>query len=187
MDKITAKKVGQRINSILADKNMLQKELAEILGVPANTISYFASGERMPNTKQIIEISKHLNVSADYILGISDVKSLNETIQGVNRLTGLAEETIAKLKVEKVCGDNEIANFIDWIVSHPEFIDLIKAIDKANEFAENPKTALVDVGDRTDEMDMFSIYKTHVNDMFWKIIEGYHIGSIRIEGESDAK
>lgn len=73
-----SKRIGQRINSSLAGANKLQKDLAKHLGVTDNTVSYYCNGTRIPSTLQIIEISKFLNVSADYLLGLPD-KGISET------------------------------------------------------------------------------------------------------------
>lgn len=60
--------IGEQINIALLKKNIKQKELAKAIGVTDNTISYFVSGSRTPNTEQIIEIAKFLGVSTDYLL-----------------------------------------------------------------------------------------------------------------------
>ncbi|MDO5124626.1 MAG: helix-turn-helix transcriptional regulator, partial [Eubacteriales bacterium] len=119
MDKVTSRKIGDRISCTLISKDMMQKELAEILSVTPNTISYFAKGDRTPNIEQIIKISKNLNVSADYILGLSDVPTRNETIQGINEKTGLSGETIARLQTEKATGNTAFAEFFDYIIKNP--------------------------------------------------------------------
>lgn len=62
--------VGVRINTLLVHRGLTQKDLAEYLGVKANTISYFVKGKRIPNTEQIYKIAVFFNVSADYLLGI---------------------------------------------------------------------------------------------------------------------
>ncbi len=72
-----SKIIGQRINSALAKANKMQKDLASHLGVRDNTVSYYCSGSRTPNTAQIIEIAKFLNVSTDYLLGLSDIQTSN--------------------------------------------------------------------------------------------------------------
>lgn len=83
--------IGRRINTVLAEKNIKQKDLASALGVTDNTISYFVSGKRTPNTEQIIKIAKFLDVSSDYLLGLSGAKSTNEIVQKIHKYTGLDE------------------------------------------------------------------------------------------------
>lgn len=177
----------ERLKKHFAKKEtMTYEELGNYTYASRQTLSEWCKNSRTPtNIVDLCTIANLLNCEVGYLVGEFDCK--NRKVADVMQETGLSEQTIAKLKTEKVCGDIEIANFIDWLVSHPEFIHLIKVIDKANVFSENPKKVLADIGNTVEEMDMFSIYKTHINDMFWKIIEDYHIGSIRIEGESDAK
>ncbi len=93
----TKKIIGSRINSALALRDMKQKELAKILGVTDNTVSYYVSGARTPNAEQIIAIANALDVSADYILGITEIVSEKTTIREINEYTGLSEHAIESL------------------------------------------------------------------------------------------
>lgn len=86
------KLIGRRINSALARAGMLQKELAKAIGVTDNTISYFCSGTRTPNVSQIIDIARILEVSTDYLLGTSDIATLDASVQAVVAYTGLSED-----------------------------------------------------------------------------------------------
>lgn len=63
------KELGSRINNALSMRGKKQKDLAEELGVTANTISYFCSGSRTPNIEQLVKISTFLDVTTDYLLG----------------------------------------------------------------------------------------------------------------------
>lgn len=92
------KLIGQRINVALARKNIKQKELAEKLSVSDNTISYFVSGKRTPNTEQIIKISQILDISTDYLLGRSEILSPDTNIQAIGECIGLSESVIEALK-----------------------------------------------------------------------------------------
>ncbi len=92
MEQITRNLIGKRINETLAIKDVKQKDLAKVIGVTDNTISYFVSGKRTPNTEQIIEIAKFLNVSADYLLGLSTNMTTDAELQAVCEFTRLSEE-----------------------------------------------------------------------------------------------
>lgn len=89
--------IGLRINTLLADQKVSQKALAEELGVLPNVISYFCKGTRTPNTEQIIKIAKFFNVSTDYLLGLTDVKSTNTSIKDICEYTGLNEKSIYRI------------------------------------------------------------------------------------------
>ena len=108
--------VGNRINTLLAEQGKKQKELSEYLGgIPENTISYFCSGKRIPNTSQIKKIADFFNTSSDYLLGIVDNPSTDVRHIELTELTGLDENAIDDLAMEYLAGwrdDNPLANHI---------------------------------------------------------------------------
>lgn len=65
--------IGQRLKKVLDDRGMMQKELAEKIGVSETVISRYIHGGRIVSVPILIEICKALNVSADYLLGFSEV------------------------------------------------------------------------------------------------------------------
>ena len=92
-----SKKIGYRITAALAAENKKQLDLAKHLNIQPNTISYFCSGTRTPNTLQIIEIAKFLNVSSDYLLGLSDAPTQNTELKAVCEYTGLSQKALEKV------------------------------------------------------------------------------------------
>ena len=97
MDVITKKKIGQAINTLLAEQNKRQKDLAKELGVTDNTISYFVSGSRTPNLEQITTIADFFNVSTDFLLGRTKAHTQNTEIRAICDYTGLSEEAVSEL------------------------------------------------------------------------------------------
>lgn len=63
----------ERLEQALSLREKKQKELAEHLDVTDNTISYFCTGKRKPSIIQLSQIAKFLNVTSDYLLGLSDI------------------------------------------------------------------------------------------------------------------
>lgn len=113
--------IGSRIRMALEMAGMKQKELAEILGVTDNTVSYFCNGTRLPNIKQLVCIAKTLCVSTDYLIGNSfseekdstfenDVNYIKEKLSVEELLCQLAEEATelahAALKAVRVMNGN---------------------------------------------------------------------------------
>ena len=98
MDHETQKKlIGQRLNTVLTIRKIRQKDLAQALGIQDNAVSYFCKGDRTPNTVQLAQICQYLDVSADYLLGLSDVMSRSLTVQEISRATGLNEQNTKNL------------------------------------------------------------------------------------------
>ena len=128
MNDVTKKKIGQRINEALAMRDKKQKELAQVLNVTDNTISYFCSGRRVPNIEQIITISQYLNVSADYLLGIVDTATTNKDLRFVCDYTGLSDKTVTLLHsriIEQVPRREKMFKFINKFIT--DFADLYTA------------------------------------------------------------
>ena len=67
--------ISSRIKSLLNQTGMTQTELGKLTGILQNTISQFCSGNRIPNAIHIIKIADAFNVSADYILGRTEISN----------------------------------------------------------------------------------------------------------------
>ena len=112
-------------------------------------------------------------VSADYLLGLSDVATRNETIQGINEKTGLWEDAITRLMTEKTCGDNEISDFISYFIVNTRISELIAAVKGKNRFADTPNPATINVDGEAYSTNMRDLFKMIVSDLFFEIINGY--------------
>lgn len=64
--------IGERIKELREQAGEKQEELRETTFYDRRCISYYERGLRMPKADTIAAIAKHYNVSADYILGLTD-------------------------------------------------------------------------------------------------------------------
>lgn len=62
----------QRFTEVLKQSNVSQVELANSIGISKQCISDFKSGKSFPSIHTLFLICKELNVSADYLLGLTD-------------------------------------------------------------------------------------------------------------------
>lgn len=126
MDKLTKKNVGKRLNEVLAQKNIMQKELAKHIGVTDNTVSYYLSGERCPDIEKLIEIAKFLNVSTDYLLGASNVKTTDTELKSICEYTGLSETAVNRLHwITNRINGKEITEIISSLIAPDSDIKMI--------------------------------------------------------------
>lgn len=65
--------IGARLREFRDKRKLTQKELANILSVSTDTISKYEREESKPTGETIAQICKELDVSADYLLGVTDV------------------------------------------------------------------------------------------------------------------
>lgn len=61
-----------RLQEIRKSEKITQEQLAEIIGVKANTISQYESGVREPNIRTLIDLADLFDVTVDYLIGRSD-------------------------------------------------------------------------------------------------------------------
>ncbi|MBE6683679.1 MAG: helix-turn-helix transcriptional regulator [Ruminococcaceae bacterium] len=64
-----------RLRDLREDSDMTQSEVAGMLHIRQNTYSQYENGQRQIPIECLITLSKFYNVSVDYILGLTDVKT----------------------------------------------------------------------------------------------------------------
>ena len=68
---------GQRLKSLRKQKNLTQKQLAELIGTQNSIISFYEVGDRIPSPEIIIKLSQTLHVTSDYLLGLEKKESVD--------------------------------------------------------------------------------------------------------------
>lgn len=67
----------RRIRELREDRDLAQKEMAQVLNVSQQVYSNYELGQRDVPTDVLIRLCRFHNVSADYILGLSDNPASN--------------------------------------------------------------------------------------------------------------
>lgn len=182
--------IGQRINTALAARDIKQKELAKQIGVKDNVVSYWCSGTRIPNTMQIVQIAKILNVSADYLLGLSDVATNNADLKAVCHYTGLDETSVLSLNDIRIIWSHyeKVFDFINSVIKYlddnqtlvaeycfyyNEVKNLIPYVyedkqDKIN--IELIKSLGISLNDENKDQDFYDILMTKFDEFFNKLM-----------------
>lgn len=65
-----------RIKELRESKGMTQIRLSIELSVTQETVSAYENGKHFPSIQSLMKMSEIFNASCDYILGLSDVKSV---------------------------------------------------------------------------------------------------------------
>lgn len=76
---------GSRLNIVLRSRKMRKKDLAEKIFVSDSTISKYISHDVYPSIPTLVLIARTLNVSTDYLLGLTSGKieeSYLESVEG---------------------------------------------------------------------------------------------------------
>ena len=78
--------IGSRLSVCRQNKNMTQEELANKLGVTPQALSKWERGISLPDTAMLPDIARMLEISTDYLLGISqenNTQNINSEIQNI--------------------------------------------------------------------------------------------------------
>ncbi len=93
--------MGERFKDARIVHNQHGKEttsaVAEATGVSKSTLSEIENDKRTPGAEIISGLARHYGVSADYLLGLSDVKTPDAIAQAVIAYTGLSEDNVLTL------------------------------------------------------------------------------------------
>jgi transcriptional regulator with XRE-family HTH domain len=75
-----------------------QAEFAKKLGVSRPTIGFYENGERVPDILMLKKIAETYKVSADWLLGLSDIKIGDANDVAIEKRLGLSEDAIKTLE-----------------------------------------------------------------------------------------
>lgn len=64
--------IGTRIRELRVAQELSQQQLADSLGVKRSTICKYETNVNIPDAKMIIKLAKFFDVSADFLLGLSE-------------------------------------------------------------------------------------------------------------------
>jgi len=79
-----------RLKQSITERGLTQRMLATLIGTTEQSVSRWANGNRTPNADMLYRMCKALDVSADYLLGLSNEK--------VNNMDALKAEILEKIK-----------------------------------------------------------------------------------------
>ena len=62
----------QRIIELKKDKKILQKDIAQAIGITVRNYQRYEKGEQQPTLPYLLALADYFNVSIDYLVGRSD-------------------------------------------------------------------------------------------------------------------
>lgn len=63
---------AERLRQVRTGKKVSRQELADALGLTISQISDMENGRRGTTLEKLVNLCRYLNVSADYLLGLTD-------------------------------------------------------------------------------------------------------------------
>jgi len=165
---------GYRLETLLKEKGITRKEFKDDTGISLQSISNYLNGNRRPDCEMVSKIAVALNVSADYLLGLSEIPTRNQTIREIHDETGLWQNAIATLMTDKVIGQQNVADFVSFLIANENFEKLVEEIEKLSALYNTTTGAALGIGRDLYDIDFEAAFKLIVTDIFWEIVRGYN-------------
>lgn len=92
------------ITKLRGDKK--RQAVADEMGISRASLEYYEKGKRKPDIEVLAKFADYYDVSADYLLGRTAVKTTDYNLQFVCDYLGLTEEAAENIKKMKFISDN---------------------------------------------------------------------------------
>ncbi len=103
--------IGERIRFIRETYDLTQNDLALILKINKTSISHIERNDRIIPIEHLVTFSDYLNLSIDYILGLTEIKNYKDQISGIH-LNKMAES------IKEICQSNHLTNLALATIIH---------------------------------------------------------------------
>jgi transcriptional regulator with XRE-family HTH domain len=114
---------GQRIVMYRTEKQMLQKELAEKVGISPTVLNYYEKDKREPNVMTIKRLADVLSITGDELLGLPEhtkpiglSKTERRIVEGFRSLNEEGQEKIVEYVDDLVSSQKYIKSYTDGMV-----------------------------------------------------------------------
>ena len=89
---------GERLKSLREENDEKQSDIAKLLFVTNGMISFYEKDIHFPNDpKALTTLAHHFNVSLDYLLGMTNVKSSSQLTAFYSSISSLSTESLLDL------------------------------------------------------------------------------------------
>lgn len=135
--------INERIGDLRTSMHLSQTELSEKTGIPISVISRIESGKTATVGHDVLaKLALFFNVSADYLLGLTDVR-MRKNVE-LNQL-GLSNEALFRILSGKV--NSRLLSMMIESKNFPRFLDYTQAyFEDANAPAFQSRNAIIDFG-----------------------------------------
>lgn len=133
-----------RLKQLIENSGKTRKEIAEQLKCDTSTITKHYNGDRDITTDFLIKYANLFDVSADYLLGLSDTPTTDKDIQFICKYTGLSERAIEVLSIynnnKRI--KNQLTPIIDKLLKSHKLPFICWCIDDFSEAIEQKNNVL---------------------------------------------
>ena len=112
-------KFALRLNQLLEEKDIHQTEFYKKIGISSGALSNYRTGKNEPGLTVLVKMAKELNVSVEYISGVSDIQNSYSPIS-INDKLGLSDSSIRVLEQYKSKDSDTELSVINFLLEQEE-------------------------------------------------------------------
>ncbi len=126
---------AERLRKLIKVSGKSLAQIAMEADISTGAISQYQNGTARPGIDAIINLAKYFNVSADYLLGLSEASTPNIAIQAISKTTGLTDRAIERLGQAAMAEHYFVPYFISALLEYKGFVDILGSfVDYQNEY-----------------------------------------------------
>jgi len=91
------KTFSEVLSRLIAESGMEYRPLAAAIGISQASLSKYAANDAEPGITALVKLAAYFNVSIDYLVGRTDVRSPEPSLQAAVEYTGLHEDAVEVL------------------------------------------------------------------------------------------
>lgn len=141
----------KKLKELRNERDLTQQEVANLIGVTKSSIGLYEIGDTIPDIKTLYKLTDLFEVSADYLIGKTDVRSTNKDVAGICNITGLSERVILHLSRYLTYSSKSIV-FLNYLLESDSFwtmLDYIDHLERSEHTARANRAALERTPERT--------------------------------------
>lgn len=142
------------------EAGLSQTELANAINCNKQYVSKIEDGSRTLSINMLIKYADYFNVSVDYLLGRTDVKSTDPNIKQICEYTGLSEAAVNCLIRSKSENDKE-RRMMSLMIENPWMHSLVNSAAEVEYYAEKG----------IDFLDAYLSYRYSCQEMLTRLID----------------
>lgn len=136
------------IKKLRKENNITQSQLGVILNCDRTRIADIERGRSNPTLEDIKILKEYFNVSADYLLGLSDAATNDKDLQFICDYTGLSANAVKVLLMYTNYTDNEFSKILSQLIEGAEESPYDHFLEIVGEF---PEQRVIDLSKEEEE------------------------------------
>lgn len=136
-----------RLKTLIEQNKKPLREIAKELDVSFSVLSDWKNGKKTPRADSIVRLARYFEVSSDFLLGLTDARSIKSDVRATSEFTGLSEKSLESLNQMKASdryfleqGHKErlILPTLNAILGHHEFAPFMEMVRKFMVYRDVP-------------------------------------------------